>query len=323
ERALEWIARYGDCDGDGFVEYARRTPTGLIQQGWKDSHDSIFHQDGALARPPIALCEVQGYVYAAKVAAAGLARAMELPARAQQLANEARVLRQRFEHTFWCEELSTYALALDGDKQPCRVVTSNAGQCLYSGIAGSSRARRVATTLTDPSGFSGWGIRTVAVSAARYNPMSYHNGSIWPHDNALIAAGFSRYGLRDQAVQVLAGLFDASLWFDLHRQPELFCGFHRRAGESPTRYPVSCAPQSWAAAAVFLLLQACLGLDVRGCDRKLIFSRPILPDFLQEVRIDNLQVGDATVDLLLVRHEHDVAVNVLRREGDLSIVMMK
>ena len=323
ERALEWIDRYGDCDGDGFVEYARHTSTGLVQQGWKDSHDSIFHQDGALATPPIALCEVQGYVYAAKVAAAALARAMELPARAQQLANEARVLRQRFEHTFWCEDLSTYALALDGDKQPCRVITSNAGQCLFSGIAGASHARRVAATLTDTSGFSGWGIRTVAVGAARYNPMSYHNGSVWPHDNALIAAGFSRYGLREQAARVLAGLFDASLFFDLHRQPELFCGFHRRAGESPTRYPVSCAPQSWAAAAVFLLLQACLGLEVRGCEGKLIFSRPILPDFLRELRIDNLHVGNGSVDLLLLRHEQDVAVNVLRRKGDVSIVLMK
>jgi len=323
ERALEWIDRYGDCDGDGFVEYARRTSTGLVQQGWKDSHDSIFHQDGALATPPIALCEVQGYVYAAKVAAAALARAMELPARAQQLANEARVLRHRFELTFWCEDLSTYALALDSDKQPCRVITSNAGQCLYSGIAGASRARRVAATLTDPSGFSGWGIRTVAVGAARYNPMSYHNGSVWPHDNALIAAGFSRYGLREQAAQVLAGLFDASRFFDLHRQPELFCGFHRRASESPIRYPVSCAPQSWAAAAVFLLLQACLGLEVRSCEGKLIFSHPILPDFLRELRIDNLSVGNATVDLLLLRHEQDVAVNVLRRKGDVSIVMMK
>ncbi|PYL22827.1 MAG: amylo-alpha-1,6-glucosidase [Verrucomicrobia bacterium] len=296
QRALEWIDRYGDSDGDGFVEYARKAKHGLIHQGWKDSHDAVFHRDGTSAEGPIALCEVQGYVYAAKTV----------------------------EEAFWCDELSTYALALDGKKQPCRVRTSNAGHCLFAGIATLEHARRVAATLTEETSFSGWGIRTVASSEARYNPMSYHNGSVWPHDNALIAAGFARYGLKESAAMVLAGLLDASLFFDLHRQPELFCGFPRRAGESPTLYPVACNPQAWASGAVFLLLEACLGLSVSAPEQTLVFSKPVLPAFLPKVSIRDVRVGDARADLLLTRHdEGDVGVNVLRRDGALEVVVLK
>src|SRR5213075_1138820 len=201
-------------------------------------------------------------VYAAKLAASELAVLLGDGTAARELKNQAKILRRRFEEIFWCDELSTYAVALDGSRRPCRVRTSNAGHCLFAGIASQEHARRVATTLTEETSFSGWGIRTVASSEARYNPMSYHNGSVWPHDNALIAAGFGRYGFKESAAMVLAGLLDASLFFDLHRLPELFCGFPRRAGESPTLYPVACAPQAWAAGAVFLLLEACLGLSV-------------------------------------------------------------
>jgi glycogen debranching enzyme len=324
ERALAWINHYGDIDGDGFVEYTRRSKLGLIHQGWKDSHDAVFHADGTSAEGPIALCEVQGYVYAAKLAAAGLAELFGDDSRARDLSKQAKTLLQRFEESFWCDELSTYALALDGRKQPCRVRTSNAGHCLFAGIASAERARRIAATLTHETSFSGWGIRTVATSEARYNPMSYHNGSVWPHDNSLIAAGFARYDLKESAAIVLAGLLDASLFFDLHRLPELFCGFPRRPGEAPTLYPVACAPQSWASAAVFLLLEACLGLSVSASERRLTFSKPILPRFLQRVTIRGLKIADARADLLLTRHdEGDVGVNVLRREGALDVVVLK
>lgn len=323
DRALAWIESCGDADGDGFVEYARRSSHGLVQQGWKDSQDSVSHADGTLAEPPIALCEVQGYAYAARRAGAALARRLGLGARAAALDRDADRLRERFEAAFWCEEIATYALALDGSKRPCRVVSSNAGHCLFAGIAGADRARRVAATLLQEDSFSGWGVRTLAAGHPRYNPMSYHNGSVWPHDNALIAAGLARYGLKDEALAVLTGLFDASLFFDLHRLPELFCGFPRRPGESPTLYPVSCSPQAWASGAVLLLLQACLGLDVRAADRRVVFANPRLPEFLDEVRIDGLRVGDASLDLALVRYGRDVGINVLRRTGDVTVVAVK
>jgi glycogen debranching enzyme len=324
ERALEWIDRYGDSDGDGFVEYARKSKHGLIHQGWKDSVDAVFHSDGTSAEAPIALCEVQGYVYAAKSAASELAKILGDAARSRELSKQAETLSRRFEKAFWCEDIATYALALDGRKQPCRVRTSNAGHCLFAGVAADEHARRVAATLMEETSFSGWGIRTVGSSEARYNPMSYHNGSIWPHDNALIAAGFSRYGMKGSAAMVLAGLLDASIFLDLHRLPELFCGFPRRPGESPTLYPVACAPQAWASGAVFLLFEACLGLSISAPERKLVFSKPLLPPFLPQVTIRDFKVGGARIDLLLTRHdEGDVGVNVLRRDGEIEIVLLK
>lgn len=323
ERALDWMDTSGDVDRDGFVEYQGQLPQGLVHQGWKDSRDSIFHADGALAKGAIALCEVQGYVYAAKCGAAELADALGHAERAAELRGQATALQQRFERAFWCEELATYALALDGNKHPCRVRTSNAGHCLLTGIVSPEHARRVARTLLAPESFSGWGVRTVAEGEARYNPMSYHNGSVWPHDNALVARGLARYGFKESALRILSALFDASRFLDLHRMPELFCGFGRRSGEGPTLYPVACSPQSWSAASVFLLLQACLGLTVYACPPRLCFSYPLLPEFLEEVRLSGLRVGDALVDLLLVRHGQDVGINVLRRDGQVEIRMVK
>ncbi len=323
EAALGWLDRYGDRDGDGFVEYARRSATGLANQGWKDAHDAVFHADGTLAEGPIALCEVQGYVYEAKRRAAELALVLGQGQVAARLYQEADRLKDRFEEVFWCEDLATYALALDGRKQPCRVRTSNPGHCLFSGLAAPERARRLAEGFMGDDFFSGWGIRTVATSEVRYNPMSYHNGSVWPHDNALIAAGFARYGFKDLVARVLAGLFDASLFVDQHRLPELFCGFPRRPGESLTLYPVACAPQAWAAASVFLLLQACLGLAIHAPERRLYFVRPLLPEFLQQVRITNLRVGEASVDLQLRRYDQDVGISVARREGPIEVVTVK
>jgi glycogen debranching enzyme len=323
EAALGWIDRYGDRDGDGFVEYQRQSLDGLIHQGWKDSDEAVFHADGSLAQGPIALCEVQGYVYAARRAGAALAAVLGLTERAAELERQAAALQEGFEQAFWCEDLSTYALALDGDKRPCRVRTSNAGQCLFTGIARPERARRLAQTLLAGESFSGWGIRTVGASEARYNPMSYHNGAVWPHDNALIAQGLARYGLGTKAVQILTGLFEASLYFELRRIPELFCGFSQQPGEGPVPYPVACAPQAWSAASVFLLLQSCLGLSVNGPEAQVYFINPCLPTTLGELRIHNLEVPGGAVDLLLVRHKHDVGVNVLRREGTVRVTVVK
>ena len=322
EAALLWMDRYGDRDGDGFLEYDRQSSDGLLHQGWKDSDDAIFHADGSPAQGPIAVCEVQGYAYAAWRAGATMASALGRAGQAEDFVSQAVMLKTRFDRMFWCEELSTYGLALDGDKRLCRVRTSNAGQCLFSGIATTDRAERVAKTLLAPESFSGWGIRSVAASEQRYNPMGYHTGSVWPHDNALIAYGLARYGFAGEALRVFEGLFDAGMYFDLHRIPELFCGFPRDPGEGPVLYPVACAPQAWSAGAVFLLLQACLGLRVGGSKPQLSFVRPTLPAFLGETRILNLQVANAEVDLLLTRHDHDVAVKVLRREGDVEIMVL-
>ncbi len=320
EAALAWIDRYGDRDGDGFVEYHRQTKEGLANQGWKDSFDAIFHRDGRLAEGAIALCEVQGYVYGAKRHAAVLAEALGQPQRAAALAAQAEALRLRFEAQFWCEELSTYALALDGAKQPCRVVASNAGQVLFTGIASAERAQRVAATLLSPASFGGWGVRTVGASESRYNPMSYHNGSIWPHDNGLIAMGFARYGLQTSAAQLFGALFDAAAYMDLRRLPELFCGFPRRERNAPTQYPVACSPQAWASATPLCLLQASLGLELLDRTGEIKFYRPMLPDFLDHVRLRNLRLRTGSVDLLLQRQDKNVGVTVTRRDGDVVVV---
>ena len=323
ELALQWIDRAGDLDGDGFVEYSRRSKGGLIHQGWKDSQDAVFHADGSSAEGPIALCEVQGYVFAAKRRAAQLALALGHTEQARRLLKEADKLRTQFERSFWCNDLSSYALALDGFKQPCRVRTSNAGHCLWTGIADQKHGMRTAKTLVGEEFFNGWGVRTVAATETRFNPMAYHNGSVWPHDNALIAAGMASYGFKQGALKILCGLFDASLFLELHRLPELLCGFSRRPGEGPTLYPVACSPQTWSSVALFLLLQSCLGLRIEAPRARLSFSQPVLPPFLEHIEIKNLRIGDAAVDLSLERHAKDVGINILRREGRVEIVVTK
>jgi glycogen debranching enzyme len=323
ELALGWMDRYGDLDGDGFLEYARRSSNGLAQQGWKDSHDSVFHDDGRMADAPIALCEVQAYAYAARLGAAAIAQALGDPSRAGRLRDQAEALRSSFEERFWSDEIGTYALALDGDKRRCLVRSSNAGHALLAGIASPEHARRAAGTLLDDLSFSGWGVRTLSAAELRYNPMSYHNGSIWPHDNALVAAGLARYGLKREACRILGAMFEASTRLELHRLPELFCGFKRRAGDGPTLYPVACAPQAWAAGAVFLLLQAALGIRVEAAARRVELHDALLPEFLDTVTIEGLAVGDGSVDLVLQRHEDDVGVHVARRRGEVSVVNFK
>ncbi|MBI5278120.1 MAG: amylo-alpha-1,6-glucosidase [Burkholderiales bacterium] len=317
--ALQWIDSCGDVDGDGFVEYVRKSRDGLTQQGWKDSQDSVFHADGVLADAPIALCEVQGYVYQGKQMLAEVAQALGDGALAHRLATEARSLKARFQERFWCEPLGAYALALDGDKRQCQVLSSNVGHCLWSGIAAPEHAQRIVDSLMGPAFFSGWGVRTIAEGEPRYNPMSYHNGSIWPHDNALAAAGMARYGRTEDAMRLMGALFEASLHFDLHRLPELFCGFKRRGSGGPTLYPVACAPQAWAAAAPFALLQACLGLDWCAASRELKLRTPRLPAFIDWLRIEQLGSPGASCDLLLQRHERSVGVEVLRKDAGVRV----
>ncbi len=319
EMALEWIEKFGDLDGDGLVEYRKRSPHGLDNQGWKDSGDSVSHADGTLAPPPIALCEVQGYVYAAYQEAAFLAGYLGMGEKAKVFRRKAAQVRKRVERSFWWAEAGTYVLALDGRKEPCRVRTSNAGHLLFAGLPSAPRAAKVAKTLFSQEMFSGWGIRTLAKGEVRYNPMSYHNGSIWPHDNALVGMGLARYGRKDLAAVILKGLFDASLYADLRRLPELFCGFPRREGEGPTLYPVACNPQAWASAAPFALLHACLGLRLEGLRSRVHFDKPFLPPFLGEVRLLGLSLPGGTVDLEVRRNGSAVTVGILGREGDVEV----
>jgi glycogen debranching enzyme len=319
EAALDWIDGPGDPDRDGFVEYKRASEQGLANQGWKDSYDAIFHADGRLAEGYIALAEVQGYVYAAKRLAARCAVRMGLQDRARQLEVQAQQLAENFEEAFWCDELGTYALALDGGKQPCRVRTSNAGQLLFTGIVRADRARILAADLMRPHFFTGWGIRTVARGEARYNPMSYHDGSIWPHDNALIALGLARYGLKHSVEQVFGALFDAATYMDLRRLPELFCGFRREKGRGPTLYPVACAPQAWASATPFTLLEAALGLEFDAQRGEIRLRNPRLPTFLNEVILRELRLGPSSVDLRVRRHDDDVSLEVMGTRGQIQV----
>ena len=321
ETALKWIDGPGDLDRDGFVEYDRQNDDGLINQGWKDSHDSIFHADGRLAEGPIALAEVQGYVYAAKRTLARCAERLGKHERAVALDNQASKLADQFERAFWCEDLGIYALALDGRKRPCRVRTSNAGQLLLSGMVDAGRARRVAENLLHPRFFSSWGIRTVATDEARYNPMSYHNGSVWPHDNALIALGLARYGMKPEVERIFTGLFEAASYMDLRRLPELFCGFRRRHGRGPTLYPVACSPQAWASTTPFSLLQSCLGLELDPFANEIRLHKPSLPAFLDRVLIRKLQIGSASADIVVQRKKGQISVQVIRHSDPVRVVV--
>ncbi|MBV9563590.1 MAG: amylo-alpha-1,6-glucosidase [Bradyrhizobium sp.] len=319
EASLRWIDGAADPDRDGFVEYQRATEEGLRNQGWKDSYDAIFHADGRLAEGNIALAEVQGYVFAAKRLAARSARRLGRREVAERLDAEAHRLAEQFEAAFWCEELGTYALALDGDKAPCRVRSSNVGHLLFSGMIREDRARRVAVDLMRPHFFTGWGIRTIALGESRYNPMSYHNGSIWPHDNALAALGLARYGLKHSVEHVFKGLFEAATYMDLRRLPELFCGFRREKHRGPTLYPVACAPQAWASATPFTLLEASLGLEFDAERGDIRLRNPLLPAFLDEVILRDLRLGSSTVDLRVRRHGDEVSLEVLRRRGQIQV----
>ncbi len=323
ERANAWLDDYGDCDGDGFIEYQAQTAGGLANQGWKDSNDAISHSDGQLAEGPIALCEVQAYAHLAKRDLAMLARLMERPALAETLEGQADELRWRFDKAFWLDDLSTYAIALDGHKQPCRIRSSNAGHVLFGGLALEARVPLVERTLLSDASFCDWGVRTLASDAARFNPMSYHNGSIWPHDNAMIALGLARYGRNEGVVRILSALYETSQHMDLYRLPELLCGFARSSsGDSPTLYPVACSPQAWASAALFGVLQAALGLRFDAHNRTLFLDRPAMPRFIATIKFTGLRIGNESLDLELHQHYDSVGAHVLNRSGDIDLVVI-
>jgi glycogen debranching enzyme len=319
-QALTWMDVYGDVDGDGFVE-SRQRGGSAPQFAWKSSPDSVFHADGSIAEGPVALCEVQGYVYGAKLGAARIARSLGEMPRAIALVEAAQALQARFNTAYWCQDIESFALALDGNKQPCRVRTSNPGHCLFTGIAHAERGRQIIAGFGDEQMFSGWGVRTVAESELRFNPMAYHNGSVWPHDNSLLAAGAARYDDKAFALRILNAQFEAAKNFDLLRLPELFCGFRRRGRELPLLSPVACSPQSVAAGATFLLLQSVLGITIDALDRQIVLAHPVMPEGFEEIRVRNLSVGEASVDFTVRRHGGSVSASVERREGKLDLVI--
>ncbi len=320
-RALEWIDRYGDRDGDGFVEYERRSERGLVNQGWKDSGDAIRDRNGRFPTMPIALAEVQGYVFDAKRRMAHLASARGDETLAARLRDEAEAMRVRFEEAFWVEDQRYYAMALDGEKRHLDAIGSNAGHCLWSGIVAPNRGRDVADRLLNPTMFSGWGIRTYADDQPGFNPIGYHTGSVWPHDTSIIAAGLKRYGFDDESNRLVGHVFQAAQHFADYRLPELFCGFDRDQSALPVPYPVACSPQAWAAGASFLFVETMLGLRANAGARELELRHPNLPDWLGKVTLTNLRVGDASVDLLFHRWRGTTSAEVLRKVGDVSVTI--
>jgi len=319
--ALDWLDRYGDLDGDGFIEYQRLSERGLVNQGWKDSADSVRNRDGTLGDGPIALVEVQGYAYAARRGLARLARLRGDEVLATSQENAAERLRGRFEDAFWMEDAGTYAMALDGAKQQVDGIASNAGHALWTGIADEKRAARTAVALTGGGMWSGWGIRTLSADTVGYNPIGYHLGSIWPHDNAICAAGFARYGLVDATRQIAGALFEATAHFREARLPELFCGFERATSPLPVPYPVACSPQAWASGSLYHLMSATLGLRPDARAGRLELVRPALPKWLPSLRLLGLRVGAAAVDLEFSAQEGSISVEVLRRTGELDVVV--
>jgi glycogen debranching enzyme len=320
EQALSWIDNYGDANGDGYIEYHRKSEKGLSNQGWKDSGDAIVNEDGSLANPPISLVEVQGYLYLARTLMAELFRRAGKADRAGTLKRQAGDLRLRFNKDFWVVEKNIYALALQEGGKPVSVVSSNAAHALWSGIAEEEKARKIAQRIMLDDMFSGWGVRTLATSELRYNPVGYHVGSVWPHDNSMIAAGLRRYGFDEPALRIFNGMVEAAMHLD-HTLPELFSGFSREDYGEPVRYPVACHPQAWAAVAIPYLLQNLLGLFPQAFEKQLRIVHPVLPEFIKNVEIHRLGVGGASADLRFELTSHGVATEVLKIVGELDVVI--
>lgn len=319
EKALGWIARAGDKHGEGYVKYRSTSESGLVNQGWKDSADAIVRANGSIAKPPIALVEVQGYVFAAKHAIADLCQRVGDPGRAKQLRDEAERLRIRFNHDFWCEEQGTFALALEARSRQVTAVSSNPGQALWAGIADRAKGRRSVERLMRDDMFSGWGVRTLSTGERRYNPVGYHLGTVWPHDNALLAAGCRRYGEDDAALRIFSGMAEAAMHFRHHRLPEAMAGFPRKDFQVPVHYPVACHPQAWAAGAVPFLVTTCLGLEPDAFAGKLLIVRPRLPDFVNRIQLRGLRVGDGCADLEFRRTPEGAEVTVHKTSGQLTV----
>jgi glycogen debranching enzyme len=322
EAAMAWMEGAGDSNQDGFLDYARGEATGLANQGWKDSEDSIFHADGRFPPGPIALLEVQGYVYAARRAMAELAVRRGDRALQKEWRQRAEALRAAVEERFWMPEHNFYAIALDGNGELCRVRASNAGHLLYTGLPSVKRAMQVSAQLLSATFDNGWGIRTVPEGAARFNPMSYHNGSVWPHDTGVCAAGMARYGNRSGISHLLEEAFGAAHHFGM-RLPELFCGFPRASGEPPVGYPVACLPQAWSSGAIFMMLQAALGLDIDGWKREIRIDRPVLPGDIERLTVSGLEVGEETIDLVFQRVGGRVAASVGERAPESVNVVVR
>lgn len=319
-RALDWIDHYGDLDGDGFVEYARRSPKGLTNQGWKDSWDAIIHRDGEMARPPIALCEVQGYVYEAKYKMASLMRSFGDIRTADRLKRDAADMAKRFEKAFWMPSRNFYAMALDGQKKQCQVVSSNPGHLLFTRMLPLERARAIMQQFMKPGMFTGWGWRTMCQDERVFNPLSYHRGSVWPHDNSMVAHGMALYEFREPANKIFTTLVQAALNFRDYRLPELFCGIERREFDQPVQYPVSCSPQAWASGAIFLILMSVLGIRPSAHRKELNIVNPTLPEFLDNLSVRNLRIGATRVGLDFTRRGDRTFCNVVDIEGDKLLV---
>ncbi len=321
--SLKWIDDYGDIDGDGFIEYKYKNEKGLYNQGWKDSPDAVFHSNGKIAESPIALCEVQSYVYDAKISGAYLAEIFKEEDLARSLYGSAGKLKKKFNKKFWDSRLNNYVIALDAAKKPCRINSSNGGHCLLSGIVSDNHINNLIENLTSDEFFSGWGIRTIASDSVCYNPLSYHNGSIWPHDTTLITYGISQYGEKEKVTELFSGMYEAARHSNFYRLPELFCGFKRRSNEGPVTYPVACSPQAWAAGAVYMLLQSSLGLEINAVEKKIYFNNPVLPPWITELTISNLNLGGGTAEIRFETFQNHVGINVLKRENGWEVISIK
>ncbi|HWS16658.1 MAG TPA: glycogen debranching N-terminal domain-containing protein [Candidatus Elarobacter sp.] len=319
-RALEWIDSCGDLDGDGFIEYLRRAPKGLANQGWKDSWDAIMHHDGEIAKTPVALCEVQGYVYEAKYRMASLMRSFGDIKTADRLKRESAEMAKRFEKAFWMPKLGFYAMALDREKRQTKVISSNPGHLLFTRMLAQDRAKAITQRFMRDDMFTGWGWRTMSRDERVFNPLSYHRGSVWPHDNSLIAHGMALYEFREPANQLFNALFQAALNFRDYRLPELFCGIERREHDVPVQYPVSCSPQAWASGSVFLILMSVLGIRPSAHRKELNVVNPALPEFLDQLSIRNMRVGGSRVGLDFTRRGDRTFCNVVDIEGDKLLV---
>ncbi|MBE0446666.1 MAG: amylo-alpha-1,6-glucosidase [Actinobacteria bacterium] len=317
-KALEWIDLYGDKDKDGYVEYKRMSDRGIENQGWKDSWDSVRFADGRFPEPPIAMCEVQGYVYMAKLGAAELLDVLGEGKRADGLRSEAAELKKNFNRDFWMEGAGYFAEALDKDKNQIDAITSNPGHLLWSGIIDEGKADSVRDWLFSPDMFSGWGIRTMSSRMQAYNPISYHNGSIWPHDNSIIAMGLMNYGFYKEGLRVIDSILDAGQYFSYQRLPELFCGFDRKSSVVPIEYPTSSSPQAWASGASMLMLKAVLGMRAKA-DQKLLILKPRLPLEIYRIHLAGMRIGDSYISFEVLKERGEIELNITENPGSFKI----
>jgi len=320
--ALDWIDKYGDIDQDGYIEYNPKNKRWALNQGWKDSTDSSIHQDGSLAVPPIVLAEVQGYVYQAKKGMAEIFFYLGEKDKAKKLEREAQELKKRFNKDFWMEERKYFAFGLDYQKKQIASITSNPGHCLYSGIVSQDKSEAVVKKLLSDEMFNGWGIRTMGKNEPGYNPTSYHNGSVWPHDNSIIINGLTRYNYHREAIKVINGLIKASQYFKYNRLPELFCGFSHKETQRPIEYPVACSPQAWACGSIYLIIQSLLGINADVISNR-IYLKPILPDKINKVEVKNLKIGDNRADFMLIKEGNRVKLSDVKTEGNIKLILLK